>query len=117
MAVVMVVEDNVKLNAMFSKQLSTKGYTIYSAHSVREAIATVQAGGAPQVIVLDLELGDGDGRQFLDYLYERGIKPRVLVVSGYAYDADFDVSGYEVDSVFAKPVSPRELCTLVGQLI
>lgn len=117
MAVVMVVEDNIKLNAMFSKQLSNRGHTTYSAHSVREAIAVVQASGAPQVVVLDLELGDGDGRQFLDYLYENDIRPHVLVVSGYAYDADFDMGGYDVDNVFAKPVSPRELGLLVGQLI
>lgn len=111
---ILVVEDNQKINRMFCKQLEASGFRCVGVSSVREALEYIQQYGEPQVMILDLELEDGVGTQVLDYLVQNDLdNVRVVVVSANAYSKEHNIKAYKTDHILLKPVSPRGLSALV----
>lgn len=114
---ILIVEDNPKLNKMFRKQLTANGYNCAGAAGVKDAIKHVENAGVPSLIVLDLELNDGYGTDFLQYLQENDIQTRIVVVSANAYSRSVPDYDYPVDQVLLKPISPRGLAALIKDTI
>lgn len=114
---VLVIEDNQQVNRLFCKQLSITGRPVHSASSVWEALKLLAQGLRPDLIILDLELGDGYGTEVLDYLSENGYLPNVIVVSAHSYSTHNQLAQYHVDEVLVKPVSPRVLSALAHNLL
>lgn len=113
---ILIVEDNPKLNTMFSKQLSANGYKCQGVASVKDAIQHFQSAGIPDLIVLDLELSDGYGTELLKYLDEADVQTRVVVVSANAYSRSIPACDYPVEQVLLKPISPRGLSALIKEM-
>lgn len=113
---ILIVEDNDKINRMFYKQLSASGYGCTAVLSIAEAINHLEQYGAPDIIVLDLELGDGLSTQVLDYLGEKQAETIVIVVSANAYSKDYGLDNYTLAQVLLKPVSPRGLSALIKEM-
>ena len=60
---ILIIEDDRILNAGISFALEKEGYAVHSAHSLKEAEKCL--GGRINLILLDINLPDGDGRDFL----------------------------------------------------
>lgn len=114
---VLIVEDDEQINAMYHKQLSASGFSCESALSIQQALEVLNTF-QPDVIVLDLTLGDGHGSQVLDYIRNRGYQnTQIVIVSADAFSTHHDLIDYGVDHVLLKPVSPRGLSVLLHELL
>lgn len=111
---VLLVEDDTNLNHLFTKYLRTVGYQCQSAHSFQEALTSLQQD-TPRLIVLDLELRDGDGLDILAHI-DRQLT-QVIVVSGRAFQVDDGLQGHDLEHVLLKPVNPRGLSMLARSLV
>lgn len=115
---ILVVDDDPAINRMFCKQLESAGLQCSGVEGVEAALALLESGRVPSMLILDLELADGDGRTVLDYLQAHHLtETKIVVVSANAYTRDYDLSGYRIDHVLVKPVSPRGLSALVHDLM
>lgn len=62
-SLILLVEDNPELNAINRRVLNLAGYRVQTAGTIAQARALL-AKGAPEVILLDVSLPDGDGMDF-----------------------------------------------------
>jgi DNA-binding response OmpR family regulator len=118
LASILIVEDNVNLNLMFTKYLKAHGYAITNAYSLRAALDMLASLPAPNVIVVDLELPDGSSNAILKMLkHPKFERTRVVLVSGKPFSMEHPDAPYAATQLLMKPVAPRGLATLVEALL
>src|SRR5437867_3548509 len=100
---VLVVEDDSATTHALELLLRHQGHEVLMASNVDEALRHVAS--EPDVILLDLMLPDGDGMHVLEAVRERGLKSRVVVITGVG-DADHldRVHLLKPDALLKKPV-------------
>ncbi|MDP2023725.1 MAG: response regulator, partial [Hydrogenophaga sp.] len=80
---ILLIEDDRELRAALKEALSVEGYTVQTSASLADARALLQHADrhtAPELVLLDLGLPDGDGETFLAELRRAGGTP-VIVIS------------------------------------
>lgn len=77
---ILIADDDAVFRLAMGKALRRKGFAVEEAASGEEAIAAIQAGTA-DVALLNLQLGDLDGREVLRRT--RGRRTKVIVVTGH----------------------------------
>ena len=85
---ILLVEDEEAVRAFGARALAARGYTVLEAGSGLEALEIVEANdGNIDLIVSDVVMPEMDGPTMFGELRKRGIKAKVIFVSGYAEDA------------------------------
>jgi two-component system, cell cycle sensor histidine kinase and response regulator CckA len=85
---ILLVEDEEAVRAFGARALASRGYTVLQAASGVEALQIVeQNGGKIDLVVSDVVMPEMDGPTMFGELRKRGVKARVIFVSGYAEDA------------------------------
>jgi two-component system, cell cycle sensor histidine kinase and response regulator CckA len=109
---VLVVDDDDSLRMLCRITLELDGYRVLEAASIEDA-RTALAAGPVDAILLDLHVGDDDGKQLLTSL--GGTRPRVALFTGS------EVINPELrelaDAVLSKPLGIERLSETVGRLI
>jgi len=65
---VLIVEDDPDLAAIAERRMQLAGYQVRVAHTHRAFIESLRDQGAPQVVLLDVDLPDGNGFDILTYI-------------------------------------------------
>ncbi len=85
---ILLVEDEEAVRAFGARALASRGYTVLQAASGIEALQIAeQNGGKIDLIVSDVVMPEMDGPTMFGELRKRGVKAKVIFVSGYAEDA------------------------------
>jgi DNA-binding response OmpR family regulator len=113
----LLIEDVAPLAELMSKALETEGFTVDVAISVADAKDLLKVA-QPDVIVLDLGLPDGDGRDILASLRRAGNDVPVLVVTARAGLND-KIEGLDggADDYVVKPAAPAEIAARCRALL
>jgi two-component system, OmpR family, KDP operon response regulator KdpE len=77
---VLVVDDDSLLRRIIGLNLTKRGLLVREASSCETAVYAL-ADAAPDVLILDLNLPDGDGREVLRELHRRGFNIPTLVMT------------------------------------
>jgi two-component system cell cycle sensor histidine kinase/response regulator CckA len=86
--VVLLVEDEDAVRAFGVRALGSRGYTVLEAASGVEALEVVEREeGKIDLIVSDVVMPEMDGPTMFKELRKRGVKAKVIFVSGYAEEA------------------------------
>jgi DNA-binding response OmpR family regulator len=110
---VLVVDDDPMMCDGLKDNLEAEGYRVALAYSVREARAAV-AGLAPDLVLLDWMLPDGDGVTLCRQLRAQGFDRPILLLTARGQEDD-KVLGLELgaDDYLVKPFGLRELLARV----
>ena len=85
---ILLVEDEDAVRAFSARALASRGYTVLEASSGVEALEVAEANmGKIDLVVSDVVMPEMDGPTMFGELRKRGIKCKVIFVSGYAEDA------------------------------
>ncbi len=105
----LLLEDDANVAGTLTSRLSTEGYAVTHANSVRAAREAL-AGPAFQVAVLDVGLPDGNGFEVAQTLRDRSPATAVLFLTAYGTPED-RIRGLELgaDDYVTKPFVFREL--------
>jgi len=110
---VLVVDDNRLVRELFVSSLTERGARCRFAASGAEGLARA-AEEAPEVIVLDLALPDGDGADFVPRFRALAAGVRIIGVSAHAGSADRTRAlAAGMDEFIVKPVPLAALWTAV----
>jgi len=113
---ILVVEDETSIASFVTAYLRNAGYAVRSASSAQAALGELTSK-LPELIVLDLNLPDGDGVELCRRI-RKGSDVPILMLT--ARDEDVDkIIGLEVgaDDYMTKPFNPRELVARVKSVL
>ncbi|MBO4679668.1 MAG: response regulator transcription factor [Lachnospiraceae bacterium] len=102
---IIVVEDDRDLNNGLCKALKEEGRSIVSCENLRSAREQIFLS-VPALVILDINLPDGNGLTLLKEIKEVGLKTHVIMLSANDTDSDV-VKGLELgaDDYVTKPFS------------
>jgi two-component system cell cycle sensor histidine kinase/response regulator CckA len=112
---ILLVEDEEAVRAFGARALASRGYTVLQATTGVEALEVVDANeGRIDLVVSDVVMPEMDGPTLLGELRKRGIKAKVIFVSGYAEDAfERNLPEGEDFGFLPKPFSIKQLVEAV----
>jgi CheY-like chemotaxis protein len=117
---VLVVEDDPDQAALASLRVSTAGYAVRIARNFRELIEEVRVRALPDLLLLDVNLPDGDGFDILGRIRRHRKLALLPVVMLTARTATEDVRrGLDVgaDGYITKPYSKKILTEVVRSVL
>lgn len=79
---ILIIDDEKNARENISQYLSAKGYETVQAGSLKESRKLIQQG-AGDIIVLDVQLPDGYGLDFLSEISALPHRPPVILITGY----------------------------------
>jgi Response regulator containing CheY-like receiver, AAA-type ATPase, and DNA-binding domains len=110
---VLVVDDEPSIRLLCRVNLELEGFTVLEASSVRAA-RDVLAAEQVDVLLVDVHIGDADGRDLIRELREAGDAPRCALLTGTVQLSPDDRGG--ADDVIEKPFSLDTLISTVKRL-
>jgi CheY-like chemotaxis protein len=81
---ILVVEDNPLNRELISDWLAVEGYEVSSVGDLDEAMRSIEAG-APDAVLLDVQLGDQDGLLLAAWMRERSKLASIPVIAVTAH--------------------------------
>jgi two-component system KDP operon response regulator KdpE len=114
---VLLVEDDRELCRTLKEAMTAEGYEVFTAASLSESFALLTglgasvAAGAPPVdlVLLDLGLPDGDGRQLLAALRQKHTVPLIVISARESDGQKVRMLDAGADDYLVKPFSISEL--------
>ena len=113
---IIVVEDDRKLNRALCYALEKEGYGVVSSYSIEEAKAVSLQGGV-QLVLLDVNLPDGEGFEFCKWVKTQAAVP-VLFLTARDLEEDA-LNGYELgaEDYVTKPFSMKILLKKIDVIL
>lgn len=116
-ATILIVDDDKLTRWSLSRVLARVGYRTREATTVAEGLAAIRTG-APDAVLLDVVLPDGDGFSMLHEI--RGLHPRlpVIVMTAHASEETERMSrSLGARSHLVKPCNPAEVCAVLAEAL
>jgi len=113
---VLVIEDETSIASFIAAYLRNAGYVVSTAATAQAALVQL-AAESPALVLLDLNLPDGDGVELCRRIRRTSDVPILMLT---ARDEDIDkIIGLEVgaDDYMTKPFNPRELVARVKSIL
>jgi DNA-binding response OmpR family regulator len=113
---ILVVEDETSIASFVAAYLRNAGYAVTTAATAQAALIHL-AGESPALVILDLNLPDGEGVELCRRIRKTSDVPILMLT---ARDEDIDkIIGLEVgaDDYMTKPFNPRELVARVKSIL
>lgn len=113
---IIVVEDDRKLNRAVCYALEKEGYGVVSSYSIEEAKAVFLQGGV-QLVLLDVNLPDGEGFEFCKWVKTQAAVP-VLFLTARDLEEDA-LNGYDLgaEDYVTKPFSMKILLKKIDVIL
>jgi len=114
---VLVIDDEAEVRQVLVEALLSKGGFNVSEAATLSAARDIltQTAGTLDLMVLDVGLPDGDGREFCAALRQQGVVTPVIFLTGLTGEDDI-VQGFEAggDDYLVKPFGVGEFLSRVG---
>lgn len=109
---VLVVDDEPSIRLLCKVNLELEGFRVLEAGTIGEAWTQLDDESI-DVVLLDVHVAEGDGREFFRQLRARGPGPAVAYLSG---STEIERTGEGADAVLSKPFQLEELAATVRRL-
>lgn len=113
---ILVVEDNGRLRRFVSSNLKKNGYNVLEADSGKAAFEILKKS-VPDLILLDLRLGDSNGIDILKTIRRQDELPVIIVSSIDSQNTKIDGFNIGCDDYITKPFYIEELLVRVKRLL
>ena len=115
MAKILIVDDEVNVRKLYSEELENEGYTAFSAATIDEAIEILEKKH-PDLIVLDIKLGEESGIECLLKIIEYRKDLPVVINSAYSVYKD-NFKTWAADAYIVKSMDLGPLKEKIRELL
>jgi len=109
---ILVIEDDLQISQFLQSSLKANGYHTVCAHSIAEGKRLLDTN-KPTLLILDLNLPDGDGREVISYVRLHSDIPILVLSARQAEQEKVDCFNDGADDYLAKPFGVNELLARV----
>jgi DNA-binding NtrC family response regulator len=114
---VLVVDDAPETLEVLQRNLCAKGYKVYTARGVAEAIRTLQQTPV-ELVITDLKMPKVSGLELVRHVRANYANTEVLMITGYpSIGGAVDAVKMGADDYIAKPFTDEELFAAVAQAL
>lgn len=113
---VLLVEDDISIQAMVKAVLEKSGYRVLVAADGAAMFAAL-AGESVDLILLDLGLPDGDALPYIQQVRKEHDLPVVVLTGRQKMDDRLMALGLGANDYLTKPIDPRELVLRIGSAL
>jgi CheY-like chemotaxis protein len=113
---VLVVDDNDALRENLAECLEAEGYAVVAADNGAGALALLDAGPVPAVVLLDLMMPGMDGRALVAAIRADARFQMVRLVLTTGYPSAKVRAGIAADAVLTKPFGVKELLAVLRKV-
>jgi PAS domain S-box-containing protein len=116
---VLLVEDDQAVRDATRMLLAVEGYRVSPAASLSEALRVAAADGAPDLLIVDYHLADGElGTQVIAAVRQRvGSEVKAVLVTGDTSAVIKEMSGDRHLRIASKPIEAEGLLALLSELL
>ena len=116
---ILIVEDEDSVRAFAVRALTSRGFTVMEADSGEVALEVIEGDkDGFELILSDVVMPEMDGPTMLKELRKRGIKTKVIFMSGYAEEAfERNLEGPADFAFLQKPFSLKQLAEKVKEVM
>lgn len=114
MPTVLVVDDDIALRNLTRTVLKLEGNEVCEASDGLEALG-VLSNGPVDLMILDLNMPNMDGRETFRMVRRRGFRGPIVLISGY--DVKSAARELGADDALEKPFDPDQLLAHVNRLL
>jgi signal transduction histidine kinase/CheY-like chemotaxis protein len=111
----LLVDDEPLVRHAMERALTRRGYVVRSVGGAADALAQLEADPRVDLLITDVVMPGMNGMEMVEEMARRGLKPKVLYVSGHA-DGVMPLRD-ERDAFLQKPVAAEQLAEKVEQLL
>jgi two-component system, OmpR family, copper resistance phosphate regulon response regulator CusR len=112
-ALILIIEDNPDIAALLGHDLLDQHYGVLVARSVMQGLTLARAH-TPDLILLDLGLPDGDGREVLKRLRQSSDLPIIVLTARDATEEKVELLNLGADDYVLKPYQEAELLARIA---
>lgn len=109
---ILVIEDDLQISQFLQSSLKANSYHTVCAHTIAEGKRLFDAN-KPVLLILDLNLPDGDGREVISYVRLNSDIPILVLSARQAEQEKVDCFNDGADDYLAKPFGVNELLARV----
>ena len=115
MKTILIIDDEQDLCALLSSVLRQENYTVDFAFTLAEAKKKLEK--RPQIVLLDNNLPDGSGIEFLQMNPDKFIESYVVLMSADSSQSfELQLQQEGVDAVIRKPFTVRHVKDLIREI-
>lgn len=113
----LIVDDEPEMTQYTKPVLEQKGFTVTVVETVKDALETYPKEN-PDIVLLDLGLPDGDGREVLKDIKAKAPNIKVVIISGYSDPkTKGELASLGADDFLGKPVIPVRLPDILNKVL
>ena len=109
---ILIIEDDLQISQFLQSSLKANGYHTLCAHSIADGKCLFDKN-KPTLLILDLNLPDGDGRDVISYVRLNSDIPILVVSARQSEQEKVDCFNDGADDYLAKPFGVNELLARV----
>ena len=104
---ILIVEDDAAFRNSIKFALKNEDYTFFEAESVRDGVGKINEHPNIQVILLDISLPDGTGKDFLEQVRRHASRHRVIILTAHEEELTAKQAGeYGYSTICLKQQNP-----------
>jgi two-component system response regulator AtoC len=112
---VLIVDDDANTRAALTELTTAEGFTVNTADSLREA--RIQMGRLrPDVVLIDLQLPDGNGMDLFEHLDGAGSMEVILITGHASVDSAVQALRRGASDYLIKPVNPQRVKAILSRV-
>lgn len=110
----LIVDDNFGIRKLLEELFSSEGYTVFTAASGLEAIASAQIK-LPDLVLTDIKMPGIDGLELRNKF--QALYQNIQIILMSAYSDQIKIIDYGIDYLITKPFDLEQLRMLVANLL
>ncbi|NWF67438.1 MAG: response regulator transcription factor [Campylobacterales bacterium] len=104
----LIVEDDLNIKKLLTISFEAHDFEVFGVSSIKDAISTFVMSN-PDIVILDLGLSDGDGKEFLEKIREFSQIPIIILSARNRENEIIECFDKGADDYVIKPFSVKEL--------
>lgn len=112
--IIMIADDEEEVVELLKDRFIAKGHSVNTAYEGKGALELIKSN-IYDLVFLDHNMPGLTGLELLRYIKENNLKPKVVIITGYAEINEFFMKGRGADEYLTKSIKMKDIDDIVDK--